>query len=364
MPKFLFMKQRQHSTQSQKTKRALVILVVVGIVIPLRSLQASVPSKAESLMAAINDPVISAGSATNNGKGDTFVQVLKSPVKAISGLFGRGKRDDNKLHRLSEKDVEKFEVTPIVQINDATSEPANEAGNTKSVLDHLERGRFLLNSENLNDAIFELSLAIAMDRKLAEAHSLLGVAYGRKGFSELAHKSLETAVKLDKKNEQILNNLGYLLFTEGDYKGSEEYLKKASRLAPRDPRILNNLASAQSKLGKFDEAYENFARAGGEVNGRVNIANQLALANRSEEALKQFQAARLTAEEADDRAQEIEVVIEIRNGFVTFASIAQPRPGLAAYEASALRIARKRRYPSGKNGQESVLVKVVPFPNS
>jgi len=119
--------------------------------------------------------------------------------------------------------------------------------------------------------------------------------------------------------------------SEGDYKGAADRLKKAAKLAPNDPRILNNLALAQTQLGKFDEAYQNFARAGGEVKGRLNIANQLELAGRSGEAMKQYEAARLRAEaeQKNDLSQSIEVVMEIRNGLVTFASIAHPRPGLA-----------------------------------
>jgi Tfp pilus assembly protein PilF len=195
---------------------------------------------------------------------------------------------------------------------------------------------------------------------------LLGVAYGRKGLSELAHKSLEAAIKLDKKNAQIRNNLGYLLISEGDYKGAADQLNKAARLAPDDARILNNLALAQAQLGKFDDSYQNFVRAGGEVNARINIANLLELAGRSDEALKQYDAARLTAEADQKKAgdQSIEVLMEIRNGWVTFASIVHPRPGFAAYEASALRIARRRRYAAGKNGQETMVVKITPFPNS
>ena len=219
----------------------------------------------------------------------------------------------------------------------------------------------------MNEAITELSLAASIDAQLSEAHNLLGVAYQGKGLTQLARTSFEMALKIDKDNPQILNNLGYLLYLNGDYSGAMERLKKAARLAPDNARILNNLALAQSQLGKFDEAYKNFARAGGEINGRVNMAKRLELAGRRDEALKYYEAARLQAEaeqKANPTAQAITVVMEVENGLVTFASVKNHRQGLEGYEASALRLARQRRYPSNKTGQEFVVVRVTPPPAS
>jgi len=54
---------------------------------------------------------------------------------------------------------------------------------------------------------------------------------------------------------------------------------------------LNNLALAQSRLGKYDDAYKTFARAGGELTGRLNVATMLERAGRDEEAIKQYEAA-------------------------------------------------------------------------
>jgi len=57
-------------------------------------------------------------------------------------------------------------------------------------------------------------------------------------------------------------------------------------------------------------------------------------------------------------AQSIRVVMQIENGRVLRASIANPQSGMEGYEAMALRIARQRRYPATKAGQESVTIKV------
>ena len=69
-------------------------------------------------------------------------------------------------------------------------------------------------------------------------------------------------------------------------------LKRAVKLAPRDERILNNLGLALCRVGKFEEAYKNFARAGGELTGNLNIAKMLERFGREEEAIKYYEGAR------------------------------------------------------------------------
>lgn len=352
-------------------KRTFLVLFLtaslIGGVTQLRSVHGVVLSNDEiaSLKQADN-PIAEYGVKPSGG--NAILRVLKAPFRAIGRLFGRGKKDDNKLHRLSAKDVKKFESAPITRVVDALQAPPQGASDSElGAGERVERGRAFLNEGKLNEAIAELSLATSVDSKLAEAHNLLGVAYHRKGMKELARKSFEASLKLDKNNAQTLNNLGYLLYDESDYKRALEHLKKAARLSPNDARVLNNLALTQSQLGKFDDAYKNFARAGGEIEGRLNVANRLEIAGRSDEARKHYEAARMAAEanqKSNPDFQAITVVMEIENGRVKYASVPNRRPGLAAYEATAIRIARSRRYAANKNGQDSITVRVNSVPAS
>src|SRR5215207_4044967 len=57
-------------------------------------------------------------------------------------------------------------------------------------------------------------------------------------------------------------------------------------------------------------------------------------------------------------SQSIKVVMQIENGRVLRASIANPKPGMDSYEALALRIARQRRYPATANGGQTVTINV------
>ena len=351
-------------------KRTCLVLFLAATLVfgisGLRSAQTTVLSDEE--VASLNQADNPSSALGIKQGGNGFVRVLKAPFKAIGRLFGRGKKDDNKLHRLTEKDVKRFESDKFTRVVDATQTPTQTTSTGEiSAPERVERGRALLNNNQLNEAISELSLAASVDPKLADAHNLLGVAYHRKGLRELALKSLETALTQDKKNPQILNNLGYLLYDSSNYKDALKYLKRAVELAPTDTRILNNLALTQSQLGKYDDAYKNFARAGGEIEGRLNIANRLEIAGRSEKAREHYEAARAQAEanqKANGNYQTITVVMEIENGRVKYASVPNRRTGLAAYEATAIRIARGRRYATNKSGQESIVVRVQPMPAS
>lgn len=62
--------------------------------------------------------------------------------------------------------------------------------------------------------------------------------------------------------------------------------------------------------------------------------------------------------EAEPSSQSIRVVMQIENGRVLKASIANPKPGMNSYEALALRIARQRRFPATTNGGETVTINV------
>ena len=63
-------------------------------------------------------------------------------------------------------------------------------------------------------------------------------------------------------------------------------------------------------------------------------------------------------ENVETKSQSIKVVMQIENGRVLNASIANHAAGMDNFEALALRIARQRRYATGKNGNETVTISV------
>src|ERR1043165_1278797 len=100
-------------------KRSLIVfaltLVLVTSAVPVRHVHGVVmtPEEVALLNAAARDD-------DGQSKGDnTFVRVLKAPFKAIGHIFGLGKKNDNKIARLREKDVKKFEAVGTAKVVDA-----------------------------------------------------------------------------------------------------------------------------------------------------------------------------------------------------------------------------------------------------
>jgi Flp pilus assembly protein TadD len=223
------------------------------------------------------------------GGGNKIVKVLTAPFKAFGSLFKRN--NDGKFQRMSEKDAEKFQSVGVERVDDGRN-PERKMSASGSAKEHMEIGRQLLLSGQINEAISELSMATSLDSKLTEAHNLLGVAYDQKGLVDRAKESYEKAVKSNSDDAETLNNLGFSLYKAGNYRAAVDRLKRAAKLAPTDERILNNLGLALCRLGKFDDAYKSFARAGGPLTGNLNIAKMLERFGREDDAIKYYEDAR------------------------------------------------------------------------
>ena len=321
-------------------KRTLIVLsLTIALVVaiePLQTVQGVVLTGSEWLETNTVEPnaanvatTASAPKRQSDGQGNGFLRALGAPFRAIGRLFGRGKKNENKLERISEKDAKRFESVPATQVSQTSPAPdvssTSPAGSVNSAvspapntpvsnapessgfgsapattpaealeavsLDHLEKGRTLLNNNDLNGAIAELSMAASAAPTLGEPSTLLGVAYWRKGLRDMAERSFENAVRLNKDDAQNLNNFGFLLYENQDYEKAAKYLKRAAKLSPSDPRIWNNLGLAQSERGKFDDAFESFARAQGEYKGHLSVAVRLERRGDTKKAIKHLEKA-------------------------------------------------------------------------
>jgi Flp pilus assembly protein TadD len=238
----------------------------------------------------VNASGTEAGAGQAKKKGGGFLKIIKAPFKAVEHLLGK---DDQKLARISDKDAARFESAAVIRVDDNTTPRSQPVGDDdQSARGCLARGRALLEQGRLNEAINELSRAASLDPRLSEAHSLLAVAYDQKGLHDRAKESYARAVDVNDRDPEALNNLGYSLYLNGNYRAAVDKLKRAARLAPGDARVLNNLALAQVRLGKYDDAYRNFARAGGEFNGHSNVAALLIRMGRDDKAAEHLEAAR------------------------------------------------------------------------
>ena len=267
---------------------------------------------------------------TQKKDGNRFVKVVTFPFKAVGRLFGGGKKDENKLERLSKKDVKKFESVSMTRVTDArsvpTADPAATITDSESLnaLDpderkkvqaraQLQRGRELFNAKDINGAINSLSMATSLDPELWEAHNLLGIAYEIKGLRSKALASLATALKGDNDQPEHLNDFGYILMNNGEYSRAVKYLKRAVKARPSDQRFLNNLGMALVQVGKFDEAYKYFEKAMGEFDGRMNMATRLVRLGHDKEAIQHLEKCRTLQPNNQDVLYPL-TVLYTRNG--------------------------------------------------
>lgn len=314
------------------TRRVIIIFVAFALLVSVTALWDVSGDERDGDTAA--NVVASAGAeagadaqAPKKKGGGLFGKILKAPFRAVGKLLGKG---DGKLARMTEKDGERFESAGVVRVEDRDHKRPEIKDEGGSARDYLERGRALLEDGRLNEAVAELSRAASLDPKLSQAHSLLAVAYDRKGLRERAEDSYRRAIDVNERDPQALNNLGYSLYLSGNYRAAVDKLKKAARLAPGDSRVLNNLALAQVRLGKYDDAYRNFARAEGEFNAHANVAALLIRAGREEKAVEHLEAARKLQPDSQNVLRQLAEVYE-RAGRADRA--ADARQTLAAADA-------------------------------
>lgn len=322
---------------------AVVLVLTLTLVLALaprrQSVFSSVLTAAE--ISVMHEADAAAAAATNEDAqpkqdgGNRFVKVISAPFRAIGRLFGRGSnKNDNKLHKLSEKDVKKFETAKVTRVVDARTAPAptttpdqidaNTGANLSSdasaaelnktlARQHLDRGRELFSQNDVGGAINSLLMAVSLDKELWDAHNLLGIAYEMKGMRSKALESLETALKADKDQPEHLNDFGYILIKNGEYSRAVKYLKRAVKAQPDNQRFLNNLGLALVEVGKFDEAYKAFEKAMGEFDGRMNMATRLLRKGYYKEAIKHLEICRAMQPNSMDILYRLSVLYA-RNG--------------------------------------------------
>jgi Flp pilus assembly protein TadD len=258
-----------------------------------------------------------------------FVRIITAPFRGLAKLFGSG---GDKTARVKAKEANPAQaqtattaaanesgngalpvvatpraavVSPVVVPQMRASEAADESADYEprrftpfiesAPGDPLSQGRALLESGYTNEAIAELSIAAVAGpagTDLVEANNLLGLAYDRRGQHKQAQEFYERALSVAPLNPRVLNNLGHSLYLDDRYNESLSRLKTAARLAPADTQVANNLALVYGRLGKFDEVFKQFKRAGGEFYARTNTAALLAVAGRDRDAIKHYEAAR------------------------------------------------------------------------
>jgi len=303
---------------------------------------------------------------------NAFVRIITAPFRGLARLFGGNKNDqtagvkakrktgastvrpqesaDGAKHEAAQKDAQDTRTSATANPQSARAQQTAQSALPKVASvprasdpneapfdyeprpftpfiegvsgDPLSQGRALLENGYTNEAISELSVAAVTGPDLVEANNLLGLAHNRRGQHRQAREFYERALSVAPQNARVLNNLGHSLYLEDRYRDSLARLKAAARLAPADPQIANNLALVYGRLGKYEEVYKHFARAGGEFYARTRTATLLADAGRHREAIKHYEAARKLNPASSDVLRQL-ITLYVRTGQRDKAEAAQ-----------------------------------------
>jgi pentatricopeptide repeat protein len=99
-------------------------------------------------------------------------------------------------------------------------------------------------------------------RPTAETHNGLGYALARQGREDEAVQEFREAIDVNPKFTPAYNNLAEALVRQGKLEEAESYYRRSLAEKP-SPAVYNALGAVLRKLGKMDEAADQFGKAKG-----------------------------------------------------------------------------------------------------
>jgi tetratricopeptide (TPR) repeat protein len=205
-------------------------------------------------------------------------------------------------------------------------------GEVEEAIDHLQKalqidpayaeaynymGNALIKKGEAGEAVRYYQKAVELDASYADAHNNLGAAFWRNGQLEEAIAHYKEAVAINPGSAEIQSNLGNALARKGDWAAAIACYEAAlitERDSVKAARLRNNLGGALERIGKSEEAFEQFNKAV-QINesypeAHCNLARQLAQRGRPDEAvahLKEALRLRPGYEQAKEQLRELGV---------------------------------------------------------
>jgi tetratricopeptide (TPR) repeat protein len=134
-----------------------------------------------------------------------------------------------------------------------------------------------------------LEHALRLNSNYTEAHYNLAKVLARIGQIPQAGEQFRQAIALNENFAAAHIDFGRVLDAQGNFPESIAHFEKAIQLGANQPDVQNNLGDAFRKSGQFDRAIEHYQAAvqlkPDYLPASANLAQTLALANRSQEAI-------------------------------------------------------------------------------
>jgi len=129
---------------------------------------------------------------------------------------------------------------------------------TDEALAYFNKGEDLFMKGKYDDAINELSRALAVNGNLVEGYFIRGNAYYRKGNYDLAIEDYNAVLRINPDIQETLYNRGNSYLNKGNYDRAIEDYNAALRIKPDDLKALNNRGIAYRNKGNYDRAIEDY----------------------------------------------------------------------------------------------------------
>lgn len=123
----------------------------------------------------------------------------------------------------------------------------------------------------LAQAEADLRRAIKVRRKVAAAHSALGVVLDLQRRGPEAEQAHREAIELAPNVQAFHNNLGFNLFLRSRYREAVAAYQKAASLEPLNRRVRNNLGFAYARVGDWPRAAHEFELGGPTADAKNNL---------------------------------------------------------------------------------------------
>jgi Flp pilus assembly protein TadD len=227
-------------------------------------------------------------------------------------------------------------------------------------------GLALVRADRSAEAVPHFEHAVGLRPEFGAAHNNLGQALTSLGRLSAAERELHTALALQPDEPAVLNNLGMMLATEGKVPEAIDYFNRALQLKPDNVDAHNNLGVIYIRSGKTAEALAEFRLAHSlkpdDANAIANLALLLSDIGKLDEAIDLFpKAATLMPGRADIQfkfAKTLERAGRPQEAVGRYQSALRLRPDfVVAYASLAQLLASERRFSeaitTAKKGAEA-----------
>lgn len=159
---------------------------------------------------------------------------------------------------------------------------------------HVTLGALYTETGQHDLATQELSDALRLDSRHAEAYSALAELLYRQGRTMQVEPTFRKSIDLDPGSWSLFNQFGYYYLRSGKFDLAAVQFSSAVALTPDNPRALNNLGICYWRLNRLKDSHDMFTRAIQlePSSGRyVNLGRVLAEQQQYSEAIEIFQQA-------------------------------------------------------------------------